>query len=157
MLEYYDEIMGYTQRLTGDKILAQDLTQETYAKVLEASKKSNTIIQKAFLYKVALNLVIDKARKDKILTQTPYEEEKHCGCTSQNTEEILDEQMRQETLKACIKNLSPQNKKAFVLYYYKGYSRQEIAQMMGISANAVEKNIARAVLQLKEQITKDDR
>ncbi len=41
MLKYYDEIMGYTQRLTGDKTLAQDLTQETYAKVLEASKKSN--------------------------------------------------------------------------------------------------------------------
>ncbi|WP_363915065.1 sigma-70 family RNA polymerase sigma factor [Sulfurospirillum sp. SCADC] len=52
---------------------------------------------------------------------------------------LLDEQIRQETLKACIKNLSPQNKKAFVLYYYKGYSRQEIAQMMGISTNAVKK------------------
>ncbi|AFL69286.1 RNA polymerase sigma factor [Sulfurospirillum barnesii] len=155
MLEYYDEILCYTQRLTGDKVLAQDLTQETYIKVLEARKKSNMIIQKAFLYKVARNLVIDKVRKDKIVHQMPYEEEKHCGEVLSNTQERVDEQIRQETLKACIKNLSPQNKKAFVLYYYKGYSRQEIAQMMGISTNAVEKNITRAVLQLKEQIAKE--
>gem|GEM_PF-5040536 len=62
-MEYYDEIMGYTQRLTGDKTIAQDVTQETYDKVLEANQKSHTVIQKAFLYKVALHLVIGSCLK----------------------------------------------------------------------------------------------
>lgn len=156
MLKYYDEIMRYTHKLTGDKNLAQDMTQETYARALEASKKTNATMQKAFFYKIARNLVIDKARKDTILTQTPYEEEKHGIVEFQKTETLLEEEIQQEKLKACIKNLPPQNKKAFVLHYYKGHTRKEIAQMMGISTNAVEKNITRAVLRLKEQMKKDD-
>lgn len=155
MLEYYDEIMSYTQRLTGDKMLAQDLTQETYTKVIEANRKSNAVIQKSFLYKVALNLVIDQFRKEKRFVKTSYEDDSYCNEAS-NTEKIFTHDIQQEMLKVAIQKLSPQNKKAFVLFYYKGYTRQEIAQMMGISTNAVEKNITRAVSQLKEYVMKDE-
>lgn len=155
MLEYYDEIMSYMQRLTGDKMLAQDLTQETYTKVIEANRKSNAVIQKAFLYKVALNLVIDQFRKEKRFFKMSYEDDSYCNEAS-NTETIFTHDIRQEMLKVAIQKLSPQNKKAFVLFYYKGYTRHEIAQVMGISVNAVEKNITRAVSQLKEYMMKDE-
>lgn len=72
LLEYYKEISHYIFKLTGDKALAKDLTQETYIKVLEITKTNSDIeIQKAYLYKTAQNLVIDKIRKDKLLLQTP--------------------------------------------------------------------------------------
>jgi RNA polymerase sigma-70 factor (ECF subfamily) len=155
MLEYYDEISYYLLRLTGDKHLAKDLTQETYVKVLEASKKSNIMIKKAFLYQIAKNLVIDKVRKDKILTQTSYEEENHCILDQDRTEDIILDELREEKLKECILNLSTKNRKAFFLHYYKGYTRKEIAEVMDISTNAVEKNITRAVIKIKEQMKKD--
>ncbi|NLU33362.1 MAG: RNA polymerase sigma factor [Wolinella succinogenes] len=156
MLKYYDEIMRYTQRLTGDKNLAQDLTQEVYTKALEASKKSDAVMQKAFFYKIARNLVIDKKRKDAIATQIPYEEEEHYATALPKIEEAIEEERRRERLKACIRALPSQNRKAFVLHYYKGYTRKEIAQIMGISVNGVEKNITRAVLRLKEEMKEDD-
>ena len=155
MLEYYNEITYYLLRLTGDKHIAKDLTQETYVKVLEASKKSDIKMQKAFLYKIAHNLLVDKVRKDKILTQTTYEEEDHFTADKDRPEEILTDELRQQKLKQCIGDLSPRNKKAFVLHYYKGYTRKEIGIMMDISTNAVEKNITRAVLKIKEQMEKD--
>jgi RNA polymerase sigma-70 factor (ECF subfamily) len=155
MLEYYNEISYYLLRLTGDKHVANDLTQETYVKVLEASKKSDIVMQKAFFYKIAKNLVIDKVRKDKILTKTAYEEDKHSIPDKDGTEEIIANEVRQEKLKECIQNLPLRNKKAFVLHYYKGYTRKEIAHIMEISTNAVEKNITRAVLKIKEQMNKD--
>lgn len=155
MLEHYDEISYYIQRLTGDKNLAKDLTQETYTKVLEIERSPNMEIKKAYLYKIAKNLVIDKIRRDKTLTQTSYEEEHHAIPEKECPEEIINDELRQEKLKACIKNLSSQNKKAFVLHYYKGYSRKEISKMMGITVNAVEKNITRAALKIKEQMKKD--
>ncbi|XPS41132.1 RNA polymerase sigma factor [Aliarcobacter butzleri] len=46
-------------------------------------------------------------------------------------------------------------KKAFVFYYYKGYTRKEIAQILDISTNAVEKNISRAILKIKDEMKKD--
>jgi len=155
MLEHYNEISHYLLRLTGDKHLAKDLTQETYAKVLEVSKKSDNIIKKAFLYQIAKNLVIDKVRKDKVLTQTAYEEEHHSILEKDRPEEIIFEELRSKKLKECILNLSEKNRKAFYLHYYKGYSRKEIADFMKISTNAVEKNITRAVLKIKEQMQKD--
>jgi len=155
MLEYYDEISYYLLRLTGDKHLAKDLTQETYVKVLEVSKKSDILVQKAFLYKIAHNLVVDKVRKDKILLHSAYEEEQHCIPEKERPEELVADEIRQKKLKECILTLSPQNKRAFVLHYYKGYTRKEIAEIMKISTNAVEKNITRAVLKIKEQMKKD--
>jgi RNA polymerase sigma-70 factor (ECF subfamily) len=155
MLEHYDEISYYIQRLTGDKNLAKDLTQETYTKVLEIEQSPHMEIKKAYLYKIAKNLVIDKIRRDKTLTQTTYEEEHHVIPEKERPEGILNDELRQEKLKECIRNLSSRNKKAFVLHYYNGYSRKEIATMMGISVNAVEKNITRATLKIKEQMKKD--
>lgn len=154
MLEHYDEISYYIQKLTGDKTLAKDLTQETYVKVLEINKNSNITIKKAYLYKIAQNLVIDKVRRDKILLQTPYEEE-YFPCLNDSAEDIISNELRNKKLKECIKNLSPQNKKAFVLHYYKGYTRKEISEILNISVNAVEKNITRAVLKIKEEMKKD--
>jgi len=155
MLEYYDEISYYLLRLTGDKHVAKDLTQETYVKVLEVKNNSDIMIKKAFLYKIAHNLVVDKVRKDKILICSKYEEEQHCIPEQERPEELVVDELRQKKLKECIKNLSPQNKRAFVLHYYKGYTRKEIAEIMKISTNAVEKNIARSVLKIKEQMKKD--
>ncbi len=155
MLEHYDEISYYIKRLTGDKDLAEDLIQETYAKVLETSKNKDIVIQKAYIYKIAQNLVIDKARKDKKFTQTSYEEENHSIPESDRPEGILNDENMQDKLKECIRNLSNQNKKAFVLHFYKGYSRKEIAEIMNISINAVEKNITRATLKIKEHMKKD--
>jgi RNA polymerase sigma-70 factor (ECF subfamily) len=155
MIKHYDEISYYIQKLTGDKTLAKDLTQETYVKVLEINKNSDTTIQKAYLYKIAQNLVIDKVRRDKILIQTPYEDECNFTCLNDSPEDIISNELRKKKLKECIKNLSTQNKKAFILHYYKGYSRKEISEILEISVNAVEKNITRAVLKIKEQMKKD--
>ena len=156
MLKYYDEISYFIQKLTGDKNLAKDLTQDTYVKVLQNNNKLDDTLPKAYLYKIAKNLVIDKIRRDKLLTQVHYEEDKCSIPLNDMPDEIISQENRKEKLKICIQNLSAQNKKAFVLYYYKGYTRTEIAELMNISRNAVEKNITRATLKIKEQMKKDE-
>jgi len=156
MLKYYDEISYFIQKLTGDKNLAKDLTQDTYVKVLQNNSSLEDTLPKAYLYKIAKNLVIDKVRKDKLLTQVHYEEDKCSIPLKDMPDEIVIQENRKEKLKKCIQNLSSQNKKAFVLYYYKGYTRIEIAELMQISRNAVEKNITRATLKIKEQMKKDE-
>ncbi|MFW3353244.1 RNA polymerase sigma factor [Aliarcobacter butzleri] len=156
LLEYYKEISHYIFKLTGDKALAKDLTQETYIKVLEITKTNSDIeIQKAYLYKIAQNLVIDKIRKDKLLLQTPFEENEHFFEINDYAEDLILDEIRKKKLRECIKSLPPQQKKAFVFYYYKGYTRKEIAQILDISTNAVEKNISRAILKIKDEMKKD--
>ena len=155
MLEHYEEISYYIQRLTGDKNLSKDLTQETYVKALEIRKEPNVHLQKAYLYKIAKNLVIDKARKESKLIQTAYEEERHTIPVNERPDEIINNEMCQQKIKECISQLPVRNKKAFILFYYKGYTRKEIALMMGITISAVEKNITRATQKIKEKMMKE--
>ena len=139
MLEYYKEISYYIQKLIKDEELAKDLTQETYVKAIEIDKKTKKIIQKAYLYKIAYNLVIDKIRKSEKIVFTEYEEEKHSNSEIKSVDEIIACEIREEKLKKSLHNLSKRNRQAFVLFVYKGYSRKEISEIMGISTNAVEK------------------
>lgn len=157
MLKYYEEIAYYLQKLTRDKDVAKDLTQDTYVKAIEIVNKSDITLQKAYLYKIARNLVIDKARKDKRTPQTPFDEkEEYTVCESELPEAILHQEARQNTFKRCIENLPTQMQKAFVLHFYEGFSRKEIAEIMGISVGAAEKNITRAIEKIKEAIQKEN-
>lgn len=157
MLKYYDEIAYYLQKLTRDKDIAKDLTQDTYVKAIEMINKSNIVIQKAYLYTIARNLVIDKVRRDKRTPQTSYDDkEEYTIAENEFPETILHQEIRKDAFKRCIENLSHQMQKAFVLHFYEGYSRKEIAEIMGISTAAVEKNITRAIEKIKEAMKKEN-
>ncbi|MCT7496249.1 RNA polymerase sigma factor [Aliarcobacter cryaerophilus] len=116
MLKHYKEINLYLQKLTGDKVLAKDLTQETYTKFLEVIKTVDNI-SKSYLYKIAKNLVIDKVRRDKLLIQTPFEEDYHSVYKQDSIEETLLNESRKTYLKECIKNLPPQQKKSICFIF----------------------------------------
>ena len=53
-----------------------------------------------------------------------------------------------------IEELPQRAKEAFILYTIDGYSRKEIAQILGISSNAVEKLIKRATIKVEEELEK---
>ncbi|RXJ80839.1 RNA polymerase sigma factor [Arcobacter sp. F2176] len=156
MLEYYKEISHYIKKLIKDEDLTKDLTQETYVKAIEIDKKTKKTIQKAYLYKIAYNLVVDKIRRNEKIVFTEYEEEKHGNSEIKSADEIITHESREEKLKKSLETLSKRNRQAFVLFVYKGYSRKEISEIMGISTNAVEKNITRSMLKIKSDMMKDD-
>lgn len=156
MTKYYNELVYYVQRMIGDKEKSRDLIQETYMKTIEKSKKINIKNERAFLYKVARNLVVDKARKKQKVFKVEYEESTHFIPKKEQPEEIVLINSRDEDLKKIIETLPSRSKQAFVLHIMKGYSRQEIAQIMGISVNAVQKHITRGTKKVQEKIDLDE-
>lgn len=157
MLDYYKEIFYFAQKLVGgDKGYASDIVQETYTKAFEASTKSIINNQRAFLYKVARNIIIDNSRKQNKYQNIIYEEDEHSIPKFEQPEAITLIQSRNQDLKKIIETLPARSKQAFILHVIKGYSRQTIAQKMGISVNAVQKHITRATQKIKEQLDLDE-
>lgn len=152
MLQYYKEIKYYIQKLVGDKEYAVDLVQETYTKVIASSRNKTIKNERAFLYKVAKNTVIDESRKQKSAQNIIYEEEEHVAPRQEQPEEIVFKDNRAVYLQTIIDTLPSRSKQAFVLHVIQDYSRQEIADIMGISTNAVQKHITRATEKIKEKI-----
>lgn len=156
MTKYYNELVFYVQRMIGDKEKSRDLIQETYMKTIEKSKKINIKNERAFLYKVARNLVVDKARKTQKIQRIEFAESHHFIPKQEQPEEIVLINSREKDLKKIIETLPSRSKQAFVLHILKGYSRQDIAKIMGISTNAVQKHITRGTKKVQEQIDLDE-
>lgn len=154
MLSYYKELFSYIQKLVNDKEYAKDITQETYMRTLEANSNSTIDNKRAFLYRVAKNIIIDQARKNKKNSFIDFEEEKHISKDEQ-AEELTIKLNENQVLLEEIKKLPQKRRQVFVLHIIEGYSRKEISQLLNITISAVEKHISRASLQIKENLEKN--
>ena len=154
MLSYYKELFAYIQKLVHDKEYAKDITQETYMRTIEANSNSTIDNKRAFLYRVAKNIIIDQARKSKKNSFIDFEEEKHISKDEQ-AEELTIKLNENQVLLEEIKKLPQKRRQVFVLHIIEGYSRKEISQLLNITIGAVEKHISRASLQIKESLEKN--
>lgn len=152
MLAYYKDIFNFVTKLVGDKESAKDITQEAYTKCIELDSIKE--INRSFLYKVAKNIVIDESRRNKKISQIEFQEEIYSIPKDEQPDEIVLETNQYENLMKVVETLPNRSKEAFLLHTIDGYSRKEIAFMMGISPNAVEKHIIRATKNLQEKLTK---
>jgi len=151
MLEYYKELLLFVRNRTSDRDYAQDIVQESYMKAIAIEKKEPVRNRRALLYKIAKNLIIDKARKqssmEKVLLGEKAESPNSCELETRAIEEN-----RQMILMQALDKMPKMRRDVFVLHVLEGYSRAEIATMMSISINAVEKHLSRATIELKEKL-----
>ncbi len=154
MLKYYNELLYFAKKLVGDKEKAKDIIQETYRRVLEIKDKKVINNERAYLYKIAKNVVVNEALENQKLEITIYEENIHLSPIYEQPEEILIQEDQEKIFMEIINDLPQRAKEAFILYTINSYSRKEIADILGISPNAVEKLIKRATIKVEEELAK---
>lgn len=154
MVEYYNELLYYIMKKVSNKDYAQDIVQEAYTKVISIQNQDEISNKRAFLYKVAKNIIIDKARKNKIVNEVSYNE--NIASITNEVEDIVLAENRQKVLMLELNKLPDKRKEAFVLYVIEGYDKETIASIMCISHSAVAKHISRASIELKEKIKKKE-
>jgi len=140
--------------------VAEDLTSETFLRGWEAYKKIQNPKSKiqnkienprAFLYKIARNLVTDYYR-EKGKAQILSAENLSVPDPRINLEEkaIFDSDLN--TIKTSLANLKPKYQDIIIWYYIDQFSIKEIAQLMQKSEGAVRVMLHRALKALKEVI-----
>jgi RNA polymerase sigma-70 factor, ECF subfamily len=152
MISYYKEIFLYVKKMVSDKSSANDITQETFTRVIRANKNTEIENERAFLYKVAKNLIIEQSRKNIKTIEVSYEEEQHYLKDAYDSQKSFEQHKQNLLLKQAIKKLPKQRRQVFILYIIDGYSREEIASILNISANSINLHISRASSQLKKII-----
>jgi len=151
MIEYYKELLFYVKKSINNKDYANDIVQDTFTKAISFQNEQPIENKRAFLYRLAKNIIIDESRKNKGFYEIPYEDNK-LTTKAQEPEELVIEENRQQVLMKEIKKLPLKRKEAFVLHVIEGHTREEISKIMNISITAVAKHISRATLELKEKI-----
>lgn len=150
--QYADAIFRHCYFRVYNKDLAEDLTQETFIKTWEYITKGKEIKNiKAFLYKVAVNLIIDNSRKKQALA-FDHLKENEVSVRLYNTESnIIDNFEIKEIIKT-LDDLDEKYRQVIVMRYIDQLSPPEIADVLEISTNAVSVKINYAMKKLRQII-----
>ncbi len=126
---------------------AKEVAQEAYVRVLQLDEHGAESFLKAYLFKVATNLAIDRLRQRG--RRHRYEEDVPTDELETGLEEPSRRALAQEQLGALIaglEELAPKCREAFLLYRLDGVSQQEIAARLGVTERMVRNYVTHALL-----------
>ena len=129
--------------MLGDRTEADDVAQEAMMRLWRVAPewRQGEAKVSTWLYRVTANLCLDRLRKRRdVLSDT----ETNPVDDSLAADEVLQQQDRLDALQAALNTLPERQRQAVVLRHIEGLANPQIAEIMEISARAVESLTARA-------------
>jgi RNA polymerase sigma factor (sigma-70 family) len=136
-------LMQFLRRSSRSRAEADDLRQEVYVRICEAARHEIPSPARPFVFTVARNLLIDRARREQIVS---IEAVADLGTLEIVAEEPAPDRAviaRQELrrLETALDRLPNRCRQAVVLRKIEGLSYREIAKRMGIAEDTVSKHL----------------
>ena len=160
LTEVYDtfapRIYGYVYRRTGHVETAQEITAETFHRLLVALKKGSGPRDNlsAWLYRVAHNLIVDYYRN--LTQQETLELDEDSLARSHPHQEMGTQQQLAEQARAALLQLTALQQQVIVLRFLEGLSLKETAQIVERDVSAVKALQHRALNSLRRLIEESD-
>lgn len=144
--KYVGQVYGLCFRLTGEKSLAEDATQEVFIQLwrkignYRGDSKFST-----WLHSVTSNITVSYIRKQRGWLQRMFNIE-----TSEAMNEVAEESSSSVDLEAYVQRLPDRARQVFVLHAIEGYRHEEIANMTKMAVGSSKAQFHRAKQLLKE-------
>jgi RNA polymerase sigma-70 factor (ECF subfamily) len=156
MTRWQRPIQRLCTRMTGDSHRAEDLTQSAFARIFarredwEPTGKFST-----FLWRIALNLCHDEARRNRRRGECSLEALQEDGDWSEfvETDEPppdanVENLERADLVREALLKLAPHYREVVVLRHYEQLKFREIGEVLGIPDGTVKSRMAEALTQL---------
>ncbi|MCA9244653.1 MAG: sigma-70 family RNA polymerase sigma factor [Phycisphaerales bacterium] len=152
---YWDAIWRFAANYLGDESLAEDVTQDTFAKLLNPELLPEGAVR-PWLYKVARNRCLDIIRRHgrspthnrNIRTGFDAQTQTAGPQTRMNRDE------RQALIRQIIDQMPDDHRSVLMLKYFEGLSREEIAGALELTDAAVKGRLARASEALRSELAR---
>ena len=153
---YHRAIYRYVYHHLGDAQTAQDLTSEVFRRFLKALRSGSgpTRQLKAWLYRVAHNLIVDELRRrtrrnhltlDETLAGTSKD-------TGQSPEELAGSTIAIARVRDALLQLTRDQRQVIVLKFLEGMSNAQVAEITGKTVGAVKALQHRGLDTLRQQL-----
>jgi RNA polymerase sigma-70 factor (ECF subfamily) len=151
---YLEEIHRYVFYRVADRSEAEDLTETAFLKAWEALPrfKSSGVNLRAWLYRIAHNIVVDHYRARKA-TVDLYDEQVHD--THPLPEHQTQDRDEQQRLASAIRSLDDLMQQVIVCRFINGMSPAETAQVLGVKEGYVRVLQLRALQKLSGLLEKE--
>jgi RNA polymerase sigma-70 factor (ECF subfamily) len=154
-LMHFDRIYGYLQLSVGNPHDAEDLTNQTFIRMLQSLDRFTwrSVPFSAWLFRIAHNLAIDHFRA--VRRWQPEEQPPEPpGMREPSAEDAAFEALGRESMLELIESLSPDQKQVLTLRYAFDFSNAEIAAILGKTEGAIKSLQHRALASLQRQLVR---
>ncbi|MFL6036341.1 MAG: sigma-70 family RNA polymerase sigma factor [Gaiellaceae bacterium] len=154
-LLHFDRIYSYLHMSVGNRHDAEDLTTQTFLKMLESINRFQWRAApfSAWLFRIAHNLAMDHFRARRRL-QTEDEVPTPTGSEEQSAEDQAMDSIGRAGMLSLIKQLSAEQRQVLTLKFLFGFANAEVAGILGKSEGAVKSLQHRALASLQKHVVR---
>jgi len=155
--QYFNPLVNYVNSHINNWEDSREIVQNTFLKIWEVRDRLDIDSSlKSYLYQSSKNGMIDFIRLSK--RNLAVKESLKISTTEiENESGSLDAYVIRQELKKALNQLKPKNREIFILHKVEGLTHKEIASHLDISVRAVEDNVKRASMQLRELLENNER
>jgi RNA polymerase sigma-70 factor (ECF subfamily) len=158
--KYHPYVYKFLIKITGDEYLAEDLTQETFIKLIRNIEKFD-IYGKAslstYIITISRNCYIDHLRKQKkLVIKSSLDENINLEDINMNIENIVMDKIESEEALDKIEDLSDEQKVVIKMKYIEGFTLKEIGDKLDLQPKTVKSRIHNGIVKLRKMFGKDD-
>lgn len=156
-----DLMYNYGRQLYNDPDLVKDCIQEVFLRLIKYKNPSSPVVSvRAYLLKSLQREILRvKQKNSKYNLSGTIEAESTFGISLSDEIRPIDAPLsdeRKKLLKSTLNNLPKKQREAVLLYYYEGFTYEEISQIMGVKlVKSARKLIYKAIASIKSSIRKD--
>ncbi|WP_256437882.1 RNA polymerase sigma factor [Aquimarina sp. U1-2] len=146
-------LRNYLYYKFGNLDQAEDIVQDAFIKLWKNCSKVHLDKAKSYVYTVATNLGISRARHEKVkFNYKDYILHRNTGITNESPEFIALEKEYMQKLKQAIAELPERQREVFLLSRIDKKTYKEIAEISNVSVKAIEKLMHKALATLRKTI-----
>ena len=156
------ELMRFLTSKVSNTHDAEDVLQDLFIRVSDLDRTLAYEIDKpkSYLFTVANNMAIDYLRKN-ARRSAHLLDNKGAGIENTQTapnspDRVLDAQQQTERLRVALSVMPAKRRQTFLLFKYRNLTRAEISVELGLSIDAVEKHLVRALRNCRDALQQGD-
>ncbi|MDN9011229.1 RNA polymerase sigma factor [Brevibacillus laterosporus] len=154
--QYYRDVYHFMIYFTGNRSVAEDLTQEVFLRVLDSLKRyEERASMKTWILRIAKYVAIDHSRKKRIRAWFGMETiNKIPSKLGQPEEEYAGKEGRRHVVEAVLR-MKPKYRSVLILHGLKEYNIKETAEILCCSEGKVKVDYHRAMKEMRRFLEGD--
>lgn len=149
-------LLAYLRSQLNDAQLADDLLQESFARLTEHYPQGKIQDSESWLFRTARNLLFDHYRQQQRRQTTTFSDDEmaHFPSDDPDAEQRTIDHQQVEIIIARLSTLPERTQTIFRLSRFEGLPQTDIAMQLGVSLSTVEKHLAQALATMMGGIQK---
>jgi RNA polymerase sigma factor (sigma-70 family) len=149
-VEHNAALLRFISAKVGSEQEAREIAQEAYVHLLRLDQHEAVSYLRAFLFKTAANIAVDRLRQRRRRNHVTSMPEVDFAVFELTPERQISGEQAMTVMRLAVAQLPPKCRQAFLLRHSSGLSVDEIAELMQVGACMVRRYIARGLEHVRE-------